>query len=37
MMFPTLSLLNKMVIKDNTALQTKFTLPNEGSRQHDGV
>lgn len=36
-MFPSLSLLNKMVIKDNGVLQTNFTLPNEGSTQHSGA
>jgi len=36
-MFTSLSLLNKMVIKDNSALQTKFTLANKGSGQHGGV
>lgn len=30
-MFTSLSLLNKMIMKDNRALLTKFTLPNEGS------
>lgn len=36
-MFTSISLLNKMIIKDKSTAQAKFTLPNEGSRQHSGA